>query len=194
MNVKKPSRGGTIAKVVAAVLFLLVAPETEGSTVLVSLIIGFAFLAWAVLPYRRYRQEEAELAAGKVSAVKRPGIGATVAKAAAGAIFLVMAFDMQDRSSMTVGLVLGIACLLWAVLPYWFYRQAVLREETLTAAATGTFHAADSYGRKPGGTGYYRGEAADAKASDPRPAERKAHYCPYCGAPMRGEHCEYCGM
>ena len=195
MMPKKPSTGGTIAKVVAAVLFLLVAPETEGSTVLVSLIIGFAFLAWAALPYRRYKQETADLAAGRASAAKRPGVGATVAKAAAGALFLVMAFDMEDRSGLIASLVLGAACLLWAVLPYRNYQKAVLREEDLSAAAVETFHPADTGGRKLGRPGSGRAQPAAAQdAGAAKPGERKARYCPYCGAPMRGEHCEYCGV
>ena len=107
MSPKKPGTGGTVAKIIVAALFLMVAPETEGSTVLVSLIIGLAFLAWAVLPYRRYRQEEADASAARVFAARRPGVGATVSKIAAAALFIVMGFDLGERSDLTVSLAIS---------------------------------------------------------------------------------------
>ena len=174
MPPKKPGTGGTVAKIIVAALFLMVAPETEGSTVLVSLIIGLAFLAWAVLPYQRYRQEEADASAGRIFAARRPGVGATVSKIAAAALFIVMGFDLGERSDLTVSLAMGAACLVWAFLPYRRYRQTVAREEAVRNEALAA--------------------SAAAKPGSAAPADGKAHYCPYCGAPKHGDRCEYCGM
>ncbi len=179
MSPKKPGTGGTVAKIIVAALFFIVAPDTEGSTVLVSVVIAFAFLAWAVFPYRRYRQEAADAAAGRVTAAKRPGVGLTVVKTAMAAIFIVMAFDMEERSELLISLVMGAACLFWAFLPYRRYRQAAAREAEITQAAA------------------ENGKTAAQSGSNPAvfvPTEEKARYCPYCGAPKRGDRCEYCGM
>ena len=73
---KKPSLVATAVKAFVGLLFFIMAFDMDDSTIAVSLVIGLAFLAWAFLPYRRFRQEMQEAQAGRMSPVKRPGIGA----------------------------------------------------------------------------------------------------------------------
>lgn len=49
--------------------------------------------------------------------MKKPSLAASVIKVFVGLLFLIMAFDMDD-STIAVCLVLGLAFLAWAFLPY----------------------------------------------------------------------------
>ena len=166
---KKPTIGSTIAKGVVAALFILVAFDMDDpATLLVSLVIGLAFLAWAVLPYIRYRQDMSEFASGNISRVKKPALGPAIAKVTAAFLFIIMAFDIHDSSSTVIGLVLGAVFLIWAVYPFLQYKKALEAEQNTAGAAM-----------------------EKRKETAPR---KKHRLCPYCGAPMCGETCEYCGM
>ena len=165
---KKPSTVATAIKVVVGLLFIIVAFDMDDSTLAVSLVIGLAFLTWAFLPYRRFQQEMQDAQAGRQSSLKRPGIGAMIAKASFAAIFFIMAFDMDDLSSALISILLGAVFLFWAWYPFWKYKQAV--------------HAESVSAEHPG-------QAANA------PSRKSAkRLCPFCGAPMSGDTCEYCGM
>ena len=166
---KKPTVGGTIVKSVVAALFILVAFDMDDTaTLLVSLVIGLSFLAWAALPYRRYKQDMADFAAGRKSSTKRPMLGFGIFKVTIALLFLIMAFDIHDTSSLMVCLVLGAVFLVWEIYPFLRFKKSVEAEQ-YTARTT----------------------AEQFKET----ASRKKHrICPYCGAPMYGETCEYCGM
>lgn len=165
---KKPSTLGTAVKIFVALLFVIMAFDMEGDTVAVSLVIGFAFLAWAVLPHRRYKQEIEETRNGRSSPVKKPGIGAMIAKVTAAALFIIMAFDMDDISSLLISLLLGAVFLFWAYYPFLHYKQALQTESvSLQTSVQAPVESNHKVRRRP---------------------------CPYCGAPMTGDTCEYCGM
>ena len=168
---QKPSTVLTVVKAIVALLFIAVAFDMDDmDTLLVSLVIGLAFAAWAFLPYRRYQEDMADAAAGRTSTMKKPGIGLTVFKACLAMLFIIMAFDMDDFSSFLISLVIGAALLFWTVLPYFRFRRSAVVEEIPVSTAV----------------------------EKPRPSnseKRKKHRpCPYCGAPMSGDTCEYCGM
>ena len=164
----KPSLWATVIKIFVALLFLIMAPDMEGDTIAVSLVIGLAFLSWALLPYRRYKLEMKEAEEGRKSAVKRPKLGSAIAKVTFAALFAIMAFSMDDLSSLLISIVLAGAFLLWAAIPFYQYRQEVqMAEETPNVQELDTNRAVRSIGLR---------------------------ICPFCGAPMAGEVCEYCGM
>ena len=165
---KKPSPVATAIKVVVGLLFIIMAFDMDDSTIAVSLVIGLAFLAWAFLPYRRFQQEMQDAQTGRESPVKRPGIGAVIAKDTFAAMFFIMAFDMDDLSSVLISILLAAVILFWAWYPFWKYKQAVNAESESTDQPIRT---ADAPSRKS--------------------AKR---LCPFCGAPMSGDTCEYCGM
>ena len=165
---KKPSLAASAGKAFVGLLFVIMAFDMDDSTIAVCLVIGLAFLAWAFLPYRRFQREMQDAQAGRESTVKRPGIGAMIAKTTFGAMFFIMAFDMDDLSSVLLSVLLGAVFLFWAWYPFWKYRHAVGAESEL---------------------GDHPIQAADA--SVPKSAKR---FCPFCGAPMSGDTCEYCGM
>lgn len=168
-NMKKPSPVATAIKVVVGLLFIIMAFDMDDSTIAVSLVIGLAFLAWAFLPYRRFQQEMQNAQTGRESPVKRPGIGAVIAKVTFAAVFFIMAFDMDDLSSVLISILLGAVFLFWAWYPFWKYNRAVHAEPE--SAGHTTIRTADAPSRKS--------------------AKR---LCPFCGAPMSGDTCEYCGM
>ena len=165
---KKPSPVATAIKVVVGLLFIIMAFDMDDSTIAVSLVIGLAFLAWAFLPYRRFRQEMQDAQTGRESPVKRPGIGAVIAKVTFAAMFFIMAFDMDDLSSVLISILLAAVILFWAWYPFWKYKQAV---NAKSESADQPIRTADAPSRKS--------------------AKR---LCPFCGAPMSGDTCEYCGM
>ena len=165
---KKPSPVATAIKVVVGLLFIIMAFDMDDSTIAVSLVIGLAFLAWAFLPYRRFQQEMQDAQTGRESPVKRPGIGAVIAKVTFAAMFFIMAFDMDDLSSVLISILLGTVILFWAWYPFWKDQHIV--------------HAESESADRPI-------QAADAPT--PKSAKR---LCPFCGAPMSGDTCEYCGM
>ncbi len=165
---KKPSLAASVIKVFVGLLFLIMAFDMDDSTIAVCLVLGLAFLAWAFLPYRRFQREMQDAQAGRESPVKRPGIGAMIAKAAFGAIFFIMAFDMDELSSVLLSVLLGAVFLFWAWYPFWKYQHAVRAESE---------------------SGDHPMREADAPV--PKSAKR---FCPFCGAPMSGDTCEYCGM
>ena len=167
-NMKKPSPVATAIKVVVGLLFIIMAFDMDDSTIAVSLVIGLAFLAWAFLPYRRFRQEMQDAQTGRESPVKRPGIGAVIAKVTFAAMFFIMAFDMDDLSSVLISILLAAVILFWAWYPFWKYKQAV---NAKSESADQPIRTADAPSRKS--------------------AKR---LCPFCGAPMSGDTCEYCGM
>ena len=168
VNMKKPSPVATAIKVVVGLLFIVMAFDMDDSTIAVSLVIGLAFLAWAFLPYRRFQQEMQDAQTGRESPVKRPGIGAVIAKVTFAAMFFIMAFDMDDLSSVLISILLAAVILFWAWYPFWKYKQAVNAE---SESADQPIRTADAPSRKS--------------------AKR---LCPFCGAPMSGDTCEYCGM
>ena len=172
---KKPSVVGTIIKGIVATLFILVAFDMDDpATLLVSLVIGLAFLAWAVLPYIRYKQDMAEFASGRRSLIKKPMLGFCIFKVAMALVFIIMAFDIHDSSSLVICLVLGAVFLAWAAYPFLQYKKAAEAEQS------------------PAGTAAEQlTETVPFKETAPR---KKHRLCPYCGAPMSGETCEYCGM
>ena len=165
---KKPSLAATAVKVFVGLLFFIMAFDMDDSTIAVALVISLAFLAWAFLPYRRFQQEMQDTQAGRQSSLKRPGIGAMIAKITFAAMFFIMAFDMDDLSSVLISLLLGAVFLFWAWYPFWKYKHAVRAE---SESAERPIQAADAAG--------------------PKNAKR---LCPFCGAPMSGDTCEYCGM
>ena len=116
---KKPSLVVTAIKVFVGLLFVIMAFDMDDSTIAVSIAIGLAFLAWAFLPYRRFQQEMQDARTGRKSAVKRPGIGAMIAKVTFAAMFFIMAFDMDDLSSVLISILLGAVFLFWAWYPFW---------------------------------------------------------------------------
>ena len=165
---KKPSLVATAVKAFVSLLFFIMAFDMDDSTIAVSLVIGLAFLAWAFLPYRRFQQEMQDAQTGRESPVKRPGIGAVIAKVTFAAMFFIMAFDMDDLSSVLISILLAAVILFWAWYPFWKYQQAVNAE---SESADQPIRTADAPSRKS--------------------AKR---LCPFCGAPMSGDTCEYCGM
>lgn len=165
---KKPSLVATAVKAFVGLLFFIMAFDMDDSTIAVSLVIGLAFLAWAFLPYRRFRQEMQDAQTGRESPVKRPGIGAVIAKVTFAAMFFIMAFDMDDLSSVLISILLAAVILFWAWYPFWKYKQAV---NAKSESADQPIRTADAPSRKS--------------------AKR---LCPFCGAPMSGDTCEYCGM
>ena len=165
---KKPSVGATVAKVIVALLFFAAATEVDDDTIAVSLVIGLAFLSWAVLPWRRYKQEIQDAAEGRVSVLKKPGLGAAIVKATFAAIFVIMAFDMEDSGSLIISLVLGAVFLFWTAFPFWKYKQD---SQAVECAANPSVSVSEQ-ASKPLGN----------------------RLCPYCGAPMVGNICQYCGM
>lgn len=165
---KKPSLVATAVKAFVGLLFFIMAFDMDDSTIAVSLVIGLAFLAWAFLPYRRFRQEMQEAQAGRMSPVKRPGIGAVITKVTFAAMFFIMAFDMDDTSSVLISILLGAVFLFWAGYPFWKYQHTVNAD---SESADQPIRTADAPSRKS--------------------AKR---LCPFCGAPMTGDTCEYCGM
>ena len=164
----KPSPVATAVKAFVGLLFFIMAFDMDDSTIAVSLVLGLAFLAWAFLPYRRYRQEMQDAQAGRMNPIKRPGIGALIAKATFAAMFFIMAFDMDDLSSVLISILFGAVFLFWAWYPFWKYRRAAHAE---SESADDTIQATDV----------------------PLPKSR-THVCPFCGAPVAGDTCEYCGM
>jgi len=165
---KKPSLVVTAIKVFVGLLFVIMAFDMDDSTIAVSIAIGLAFLAWAFLPYRRFQQEMQDAQTGRESPVKRPGIGAVIAKVTFAAMFFIMAFDMDDLSSVLISILLAAVILFWAWYPFWKYKQAV---NAKSESADQPIRTADAPSRKS--------------------AKR---LCPFCGAPMSGDTCEYCGM
>ena len=125
---KKPSPVATAIKVVVGLLFIIMAFDMDDSTIAVSLVIGLAFLAWAFLPYRRFQQEMQDAQTGRESPVKRPGIGAVIAKVTFAAMFFIMAFDMDDLSSVLISILLAAVILFWAWYPFWKYKRIVHAE------------------------------------------------------------------
>ena len=165
---KKPSPVATAIKVVAGLLFIIMAFDMDDSTIAVSLVIGLALLAWAFLPYRRFQQELQDAQNGRKSPVKRPGIGAMIAKVTFAAMFFIMAFDMDDLSSVLISILLGAVILLWAWYPFWKYQHTVNADSESTD------------------------QPIHAVAAPTRKSAKRL--CPFCGAPMTGDTCEYCGM
>ncbi len=165
---KKPSLAATAVKVFVGLLFFIMAFDMDDSTIAVALVISLAFLAWAFLPYRRFQQEMQDAQAGRQSSLKRPGIGAMIAKVTFAAMFFIMAFDMDELSSVLISILLSAVFLFWAWYPFWKYKHAVHAE---SESADHPIQAADAPARKS--------------------AKR---LCPFCGAPMSGDTCEYCGM
>lgn len=166
---KKPSPVATAIKAFVGLLFFIMAFDMDDSTIAVSLVIGLAFLAWAILPYRRFQQEMQDAQAGRQSSLKRPGIGAVIAKVTFAAMFFIMAFDMDDLSSVMISILLGAVFLFWAWYPFWKYNKQVVHVES---------------------------ESADHPVQSADAPTRKSvkRLCPFCGAPMTGDTCEYCGM
>ena len=165
---KKPSLAATLVKVFVGLLFSIMALDMDDDTIAVCLVLGLAFLAWAILPYRRYLQEKQDAQEGRLNNEKKPGIGAMIAKATFAALFIIMAFDMDDFSSLLVSLLLGAVFIIWAVYPFYKYRQHV--QETDDDAVF------------------------SPHISDKPPISNRKRICPHCGAPMAGNICEYCGM
>ena len=165
---KKPSLIATAVKTFVAVIFIIMAIDMEGDTIAVSLVIGFAFLAWAFLPYKRYKQEMREAQKRSIGSVAKPGIGAMIAKVTFAALFVIMAFDMDDLSSVLISLLLSAVFLFWAYFPFLRYKQAVQAESVP--------------------------ENAEIQKTQVPIAKIRRRLCPHCGAPMSGDTCEYCGM
>ena len=166
---KKPSSFATAVKVFVGLLFIIMAFDMDDDTIAVSIVLGLAFLAWAVLPCRRFKLEMQEAQAGKLGTVKRPGLGVMIVKATFAALFIIMAFDMDDLSSVLISLLMGAVFIVWAVFPFLKYRQAIQTTEDPSAVS------ASSPLREP-------------------PHAVGHRTCPHCGAPMSGNVCEYCGM
>ena len=164
---KKPSLAASAIKVFVGLLFLIMAFDMDDSTIAVCLVIGLAFLAWAFLPYRRFQREMQDAQVGRESPVKRPGIGAMIANVCAP-MFFIMAFDMDELSSVLLSVLLGAVFLFWAWYPFWKYQHAVRAESE-------------------------SGDHPNREADAPMPKSAK-RFCPFCGAPMSGDTCEYCGM
>ena len=166
---KKPSLLANAVKVFVGLLFIIMAFDMDDDTIAVSIVLGLAFLAWAILPYRRLKLEMKEAQAGKLSAIKRPGLGVMIVKATFAAMFIIMAFDMDDLSSVLISLLLSAVIIFWAVFPFLKYRQDIRALEDTTAISENT--------------------------SSDRSSRTIGHrICPHCGAPMSGNICEYCGM
>ena len=107
-----------------------------------------------------------------MSTNKKPRIGGMIAKVTVGAIFILVgvAPDPEfDAGGRGMGIILGLALIAWALLPYFSYKKhykAVMdeidREEK---------------------------EIASIKEA----LRNKPRKCPHCGATTRGMVCEYCG-
>lgn len=167
----KPPRGPAIIKTVFGVLFILAGFGMDTiAQFFVGLVIGSALLAWAFLPFKRYKQELADFEAGKTIAVGKPSIGYTVFKAAVGALFILVPFDTGESTSIAVGFFLGVCCFVWAAYPYLKHKKS------LDAAPPSVKKNVERM--KPANAG----------------KKRNPQSCPYCGAPMTGDLCEYCGM
>ena len=165
---KKPSLVSTAVKTFVGLLFFIVALDMDGDTIAVSLVIGLAFLAWAVLPHVRFKREMQEAQNGTLSSIEKPGIGAMIAKVTFASMFVIMAFDMDDTSSVLISLLLGAVFLFWACFPFLRYKHA---KQTESASLNTVIRESEMPVRKP-----------------------KLRICPHCGAPMSGDTCEYCGM
>jgi len=165
---KKPSLVGSAVKVFVALLFFIMAFDMEGDTIAVTIVIGLAFLAWALFPYKRYKDEQREIAEGRMISAGKPGIGAAIVKVTVASLFIIMAFSMDDTSSLLISLLLGAVFLFWAWFPFFRYKQNAYQE---TAASETPVTLAKAHVQK-----------------------QRRRPCPHCGAPMVGDTCEYCGM
>ena len=166
---KKPSFIATAVKVFVGLLFIIMAIDMDDDTIAICLVLGLAFLAWAFLPYRRYKLEMQEAEAGRLHDVKRPGIGAMITKATFAAMFIIMAFDMDDLSSVLISLLLSAVFIIWTVFPFLKYRQNIQAIKDTS-------------------------DVSPASSSSTQPHIVGHRICPHCGAPMSGDVCEYCGM
>ena len=108
---------------------------------------------------------------------RRPSIGGTVAKIAFGLLFIIVSFDDESGSDpvtfLAFGLVIGLAMIAWALLPW----LACRREEKRLAAQ-------EEERRK---------ELARRRAEEKAERENAVKICSNCGATSRGKVCEYCG-
>ena len=101
-------------------------------------------------------------------------IGKTIAKTAFGAMFLVVAFVPDEEFELgprLMGVVIGLALVLWGVLPYvmdW-YNEKKEREEEARAEEK-------------------------ARMAELQCTESAVWKCPNCGGIAHGKTCEYCGM
>ena len=100
---------------------------------------------------------------------RNPSVGGTIAKAFFALMFLIVAFDMEETGETLMAVVIGLALLAWAVLP-WLRRK---RAEQQAA----------------------REWEADRRAvTAALRRERNAPWtCESCGATTKGDRCEYCG-
>ena len=71
---KKPSLAATLVKVFVGLLFSIMALDMDDDTIAVCLVLGLAFLAWAILPYRRYLQEKQDAQEGRLNNEKSQGL------------------------------------------------------------------------------------------------------------------------
>ena len=107
-----------------------------------------------------------------MSTNKKPGTGAMIAKVAFGCIFIAVgvAPDPEfEAGARAIGIILGLALIAWAVLPYigWKKRHKAVIEEIEREEQ----------------------EIAEMKAA----LKNKPRKCPNCGATTKGTVCEYCG-
>ena len=105
--------------------------------------------------------------------LKRPSTGGTIAKIVFGLLFLSVSFEEPESgdwlSYFIICLVLCLALLAWAVLPWLRYRRGKMRR-----SATLDRMQLD------------RQRQREAAENEPK-------LCPACGATSRGRVCEYCG-
>ena len=62
-TIRRPSIGGTVAKIAVGVIFMAVSGSDPGESnptayIIVCLTIGLALIAWGLLPWLRFRKEE----------------------------------------------------------------------------------------------------------------------------------------
>ena len=96
----------------------------------------------------------------------RQSTGAMIAKTAVGVLFLIAAFSTGTAGATLTGIVVGLALIVWGLLPWYKVKKAAADEAKRAAT-----------------------EAAAAEAA--RLAEPWT--CPACGAKTKGDVCEYCG-
>ena len=96
----------------------------------------------------------------------RQSTGAMIAKIAVGVIFIISAFMTGTVAATLLGIVIGLALIAWALLPWYKVKK----------------DAADKAKR----------EAAEAAAAEEKRLNAPK-MCPACGAHTKGEICEYCG-
>ena len=107
-----------------------------------------------------------------MSTIKKPRIGATIAKIAAGLIFIDIGIAPDpefEAGARGVSIIIGLAIIAWAFIPYFKWnkrhkevQEEIKREEQEIREIRQTF-------------------------------ENRSWTCPHCGANTKGKFCEYCG-